>query len=167
MLQFGLRISEALSLRPENIQSGYLCIQRLKHGEYTRSLIPPDLLVELKQRVATGGYRLFAVHRSSAFLNFKRAAVKVGIDRDRQHPHTLRHTLICWCLSAGTPVHVVSRMVGHKSINSTQQYMNCSDGTASAAALKVVGDAAIMQTTAASVPGSPSAGACGSVLTSV
>jgi integrase len=135
MLSHGLRVSEALGLRPENIQGGYLCVARLKHGEYTRQ----PLLVNLDERLKSGSYRIFDCCRSSAFLHFRTAAREIGIDRDRQHPHCLRHTLICWCLAAGVPVHVVSRMVGHRSINSTAQYMNCSDLTAAAAVAKVLG----------------------------
>jgi len=131
----GLRVSEALSLRAEDVRDGFLCVQRLKHSEYTRQ----SLMVNLDERIKTGSYRLFACHRSSAFLNFRRAAAKVGIDSDRAHPHVLQHSCICWMLNAGVPVQFVSRFVGHRSINSTSQYMNCSDTMASAAAAKVMG----------------------------
>jgi integrase/recombinase XerD len=134
MLGHGLRVSEALGLRAQNVQNGFLCVQRLKGSEYTRQ----PLLVDLSSRLATGSYRIFPCHRSSAYLHFRKAAAKVGIDRDRQHDHVLRHTCICWMLAAGVPVHVVSRYVGHRSINSTSQYMNCSD-LAAAKAAGVVG----------------------------
>jgi integrase len=135
MLAHGLRVSEAIGLRPQDVADGFLCVQRLKGSEFTRQ----PLLVDLSARLATGSYRIFPCHRSSAFLNFRKAAAKVGIDRSRAHPHCIRHSTICWMLNAGVPVHVVSHFVGHRSIQSTSMYMNCSDTTASAAAAKVMG----------------------------
>lgn len=137
MLHFGFRVSEALSLRPQDLDGTFLSCQRLKGSEFTRQSVPPALLAELQARVATGGYRLFPCSRSSAFLHFRAAARQAGIDRKRQHPHVLRHTCICLMLNGGIPVHVASRHVGHRSISSTAQYTNVSDLTASAAAAKV------------------------------
>jgi integrase len=134
MLAHCLRISEAIHLRPDNLQNGYLCVQRLKGSEYTRQ----PLLVDLSSRLQTGSYRIFPCHRSSAFLHFRRAAKEVGIDRDRQHPHCIRHSGAVMLLSAGVPLNLVSRYLGHRSLQSTAVYLNASDLSASTAAAPVM-----------------------------
>lgn len=84
----GLRISEALSLRACNVEGGYLVLQRLKGSQRTCQ----PLLVDLSAQVASGTYRLFPIHRSTAFLHFKKAVRAVGLRPELGHPHALKHS---------------------------------------------------------------------------
>jgi integrase len=136
-LGHALRISECLAIRPCDIENGFLTVTRLKHGQKT---IQP-LMVDLSSLIATGSYRVFPVHRSSAFLAFRRAGKAIGLRPDLCHPHVLRHTAVQMLLRAGTPLHVASQYVGHTSLTSTSQYLNCGDAQASAAAAAAIGPA--------------------------
>lgn len=129
-----LRISEALALRAEDIQNGFLTVRRLKGSRTTVQ----KLLVNLDEQIASGTYRLFPLHRSSAFLRFRAAAAKVGLRPDLRHPHVLRHSTAHWLLDSGVPLHVASQYLGHTSLASTSAYLNCGDTMASAAAAKVI-----------------------------
>jgi len=135
MVGHALRISEALSLRAEDISAGYLTIQRLKGSQRTRQ----PLLVDLSAQIASGTYRLFPVHRSTAFLHCRRAAAAIGLHPDLWHPHVLRHSCCQWLLQANVPLHMASTYMGHSSLASTAQYLNCGDEKASAAAMEVIG----------------------------
>ena len=134
-LAHALRISEALALRPCDVQNGFLRVARLKGSQTT---VQP-LLTDLSALIATGSYRIFPCHRSTAFLHFRRAAKITGLRPDLRHPHVLRHSAAQWLLRAGTPLHVASQYLGHTSLQSTAQYLNCGDAQASAAAAKVIG----------------------------
>jgi integrase len=131
----GLRVSEALSLRKCDVECGFLTIQRLKGSQKTTQ----KLLVDLSTYIASPSYRLFPVSRSSVFLHFRRAAAKVGLHPHLRHPHCLKHSTAHWLLNAGTPLQVASQYLGHSSISSTAQYLNCSDQMASAAAQQLIG----------------------------
>ena len=131
-----LRIGEALSLRACNIENGYLVVQRSKGSQRT---VQP-LLVDLSEQINSGTYRLFPIHRSTAFLHFRKAAKAVGLRPDLCHCHVLRHSCIQWLLQSGkVPLHVASTYAGHTSLASTSAYLNCGDQKASAAAMEVIG----------------------------
>jgi integrase len=135
MAAHALRISEALSLCAGDVDCGFLTIKRLKGSQKTTQ----PLLVDLSAQITSGTYRLFPVHRSSAFLHFRAAARKVGLHPDLRHPHVLRHSCVNWLLQGGVPLNVASTYVGHTSLSSTAQYLNCSDLRASAAAREIIG----------------------------
>lgn len=130
-----LRISEALSLRADDVANGFLVVKRLKGSQRTRQ----PLLVDLSAQVAAGTYRLFPVHRSTAFLHFKKAASEIGLHPDLRHPHVLRHSTAHWMLNGGAALNVTSQYLGHTSLASTAAYLNCSDAMASAAAASIIG----------------------------
>ena len=141
-LAHALRISEALALRPSDIEGGFLTVARMKHGQKTTQ----KLLVDLSTLTSTGTYRVFPIHRSTAFLRFRQAAKAIGLRPDLRHPHVLRHSAAQWLLRAGTPLHVASQYLGHTSLASTSAYLNCGDAQASAAAAPILGGAITPQT---------------------
>ena len=135
MAAHALRISEALSLRADDVAGGILTIQRLKGSQRTRQ----PLLVDLSAQVDSGTYRLFPVHRSTAFLHFRKAAAAIGLHPDLRHPHVLRHSTAHWMLDGGAALNVTSQYLGHTSLASTAAYLNCSDAMASRAAASIIG----------------------------
>lgn len=130
-----LRISEALCLRADDVAGNVLTIQRLKGSQRTRQ----PLLVDLSVQIACGSYRLFPIHRSTAFLHFRRAAAAIGLHPDLRHPHVLRHSTAQWMLAGGAALNITSQYLGHTSLASTAAYLNCSDAKASAAAAQIIG----------------------------
>jgi hypothetical protein len=53
----------------------------------------------------------------------RRLAAKAGIDK-RVHPHGLRHTFAWELEQSGTPVTVISKLLGHSSIAVTARYLD-------------------------------------------
>jgi site-specific recombinase XerD len=59
---------------------------------------------------------------SSASELIARAGKRAGIDK-RVHPHGLRHSNTALMAWSGTPVHVIQRQLGHKSLDTTARYI--------------------------------------------
>jgi integrase len=106
---------------------------RVRHGKGNKSrLVPvhPELGAALRTAVAYGGRkgRLVEATRSTAWRWVKHAldrAVQLGqIPPGRRvGTHTLRHSAARHWLSSGVPINVVSRWLGHASLQTTLIYL--------------------------------------------
>lgn len=133
----GLRISEALALRPSDVDLAKHTI-RVLHGKgdkaTTRGFHPSatDALARwIDTRKARGVKRgpLFCTlvggpmdpEYVRAMLH--RLGDKAGVDK-RVHPHGLRHTFAFELEEAGMPVTAISKLLGHSSIAVTHRYLD-------------------------------------------
>jgi len=142
-LNLGLRVSEALSLRVNDIDwlSGkttirdgkggrdrilWLSVEDLAHLQQWRSIRPP------------GGPHLFCTlaggRLSDRYVRdmVKRYARRAGIDKD-VHPHTLRHTFATDLLKETKNIRLVQRALGHVSLSTTMIYTHIVDDQLEAA----------------------------------
>jgi integrase len=135
----GLRVSEALALRVSDVDLGRHAIRLLdtKSGEpQTRGFHPSadDALARwLDTRRQIGlpshGRRLFCTlagdPASEDYVRglVRRLAAKGGIEK-RVHPHAFRHTFAVELEAAGTPVTVISKLLGHSSVAVTARYLD-------------------------------------------
>jgi site-specific recombinase XerD len=133
----GLRISEALSLYPKDLDAQASTI-RVLHGKGDH-----DRVVGLD----TGAWavvQLWLDRRAAAGINVRapvfctlkgrpmksayvrtllpRMARKAGIDK-RCHAHGLRHTHAFELATEGTPIHVIQAQLGHSSVATTDRYI--------------------------------------------
>lgn len=138
--QHALRASEVIHLTRDNIEGGFLTVQRLKGSlKTTQPLVedPEPLLSERKPLLEFaselhGNQLLFPVSRQHFWYLFRRCANAAGIPKHKRHPHVLRHTLALDVIdSAG--VHNTKQYLGHKSLSSTGEYLKVTDEDASAA----------------------------------
>ena len=141
----GLRISEALALRPCDVfvDRGELAVL---HGKGDRSRIVgiDPLAMAVLERWMVRRRRLLGLARDGAGALFctisqprpggrmsataarasiKRAAARAGIAK-RVHPHGLRHTHAAELALEGVPIHVVRRQLGHAALNTTARYID-------------------------------------------
>ena len=131
-----LRISEALSLKPSDIEPDSIRVLRGK-GDRSRTVgIDPAayaiLSVWIQERLYLGlpknsalfcslkGARLMPVYVRNLM---KRLAKRAGIDK-RVHPHQLRHTGATELLREGVNIGIIQRQLGHASIATTHRYLN-------------------------------------------
>ena len=133
----GLRISEACSLEFGDIdrQRMVIHVRKSKGGGSRYVMLSPRVLRGLEtywQRMHPPGPLFFPgrtlgrpISKNAVRTAIRRASVEAGITK-RVTPHTLRHTFATHLLEAGTDIRTIQAMLGHKSIRSTQRYVQVS-----------------------------------------
>lgn len=131
----GLRISEAVGIEARDLQlDGERPTLRVRAGKGAKSrLVPvhPELGAALRAALAFGSVRvgsIVPVSRSTAWRWTKQAqrkAEELGLIRSDRSigTHTLRHSFARHCLANGVPINVVSRWLGHASLQTTLVYL--------------------------------------------
>ena len=129
----GLRISEAICLRPTDIDSKRMVI-RVDQGKGQKDryvMLSPRLLETLRsyfRAVRPNGW-LFEgnvsgqpINRSSVELACQKARRLSGI-RKPITPHSLRHGFAVHLLESGTDVRTIQLLLGHRSLATTARYL--------------------------------------------
>lgn len=143
----GLRISEALALKPGDIDSPRMLIHvRGGKGNKDRMVkLSAQLLAVLRDywRMRPSGdpkVWLFpqssrpnrAMESGTAQRIVARAARRTGITK-RVSPHTLRHSYATHLLDAGVDIRTIQLLLGHTSLKTTSLYMHVSQAKLNAA----------------------------------
>jgi type 1 fimbriae regulatory protein FimB len=136
----GLRVSELINLRKEDIRDGFVRVQRLKGSLKTTQpyvkhpdpeLSEAEDLSELYKHLGSNE-KLFPMTRFGVYKLIQRAGTRAGIPAHKLHPHVLKHT--CAMVGIDTMgIHMVRQYLGHKSISSTGEYLKETDEAASKA----------------------------------
>lgn len=132
----GLRLSEALHLAPQDIDSASMLIHvRQGKGKRDRSLpLSPVLLHAVRQyrRCSDSGPWLFPgkhedlpIAMSTVQGMVQRARTRAGISK-RATARTLRHSFATHLLEAGTDLRIIQRLLGHATLASTEIYTHVS-----------------------------------------
>ena len=136
MYRGGLRVSEALDLKPSDldpIEGTVRILDGKGHKSRTVSLDDGALAVVqrwIDRRHAMGIRRgpLFCtldggpMSRSYVGQMMKRYADRAGIDK-RVHPHGLRHCNAAELAAEGVPINVIQVHLGHSSLSTTDIYL--------------------------------------------
>ncbi len=139
----GLRASEVIGIRADDIEDGHLTVCRLKGSRRTvqplfRSeealLDESKSLVDYAQKVPRN-QPIFPVTRRTFGRIVERHSKAAKIPRRLAHPHILKHTIAMQTIhSAG--IENVRQYLGHKSMSSTGAYLKVSDTEASSVVQK-------------------------------
>jgi integrase/recombinase XerD len=140
----GLRISEAVRLRPTAIDSKRMVI-RVEQGKGRKDryvMLPPKLLDILRdywQRTHPGQWlfpgRLPGQPVCPLTINrtCREVAQRCGIDKPVA-PHSLRHAFAVHLLEAGTDLRTIQLLLGHRNLSTTAQYLMIATSTVCATA---------------------------------
>jgi len=153
----GLRASEVcgIKLADVDLKSGSISIRRLKGSLHTIQPVyqhrGQPLLDEtaalrawLRKRSADGSDYLFLsqkggkLGRTQFFRNFQMVAESAGLPVEKRHPHVLKHSLASHLIAGNANLALVRQALGHRSINSTMQYVGTSDSQAAEALQKAL-----------------------------
>jgi integrase len=147
-LATGMRRSEILSIRIENIDPARRCIYvpEAKAGARTQP-IPAHLADYLRESIKnkTKEGWLFPAEKSKSGHTqwiekpFRRVVTKAGLDPKQVVRHTLRHTAISHLVQAGIDLPTVKRISGHKTLQMVERYSH-QDGNHIQAALEKLED---------------------------
>ena len=141
----GLRISEAVSLKPSDVDSHRMLI-RVEHGKGGKdryAMLSPCLLEILRgywRILHPSGPWLFPSWRSHLHLTAgavqtvcREAWQRSGLGK-RVTPHMLRHSFATHLLERGVDTRVIQALLGHSRIDTTARYVTVSPATISATA---------------------------------
>ena len=144
----GLRLMEALSLKPEDIDSERMVI-RVRQGKGRKDryvALSPSLLESLRAYYRacrpkgewlfpnrTGNYPL---HATAVQRACREAALVSGLHK-RVTCHTLRHSYATSLLEMGVNLRKIQILMGHASLNSTSTYLHVAVGVRAGAHAEV------------------------------
>ena len=129
----GLRISEAVSLKPTHIDSQRMVI-RVEQGKGAKDryvMLSAQLLEILRRwwRTAKPKDWLFPgvsprqhITRSAIALICRQVQARSGLSKPVT-PHSLRHAFACHLLEAGTDLRTIQLLMGHRSLSTTARYL--------------------------------------------
>lgn len=136
----GLRISEVLGLRVEDIDSQRMVI-RLRQAKGSKDryvMLSPRLLILLREYWKAHGRRedsqpnpwLFPgkvpdqpLSDKPVYAACEAACLAAGLDK-HVTVHTLRHSFATHLLEAGTDLRTIQLLLGHRSLNTTARYLH-------------------------------------------
>jgi len=131
LLQTGVRISEVSNLKLEDVDTDKLVIKAFE--SHPRREVPLNkagqaaLASYLKIRPKTRVKNVFVTKTGKPFLIRN---IRTAVDRyfklsgiKNAKVNDLRHTFISHQLEAGTPLTLISKLVGHKRLSTTEKYL--------------------------------------------
>ncbi len=125
----GVRVSEALSIKVEDIdlRGMVMRIKTLKRNNHMRvvplqSQFIGEVAVWISERGLKRGDAFFPFNRKTAYNHVREACKLAGIEDERCHPHTFRHSFAVNCILHGVPVTVLREWLGHRDITKTLIY---------------------------------------------
>jgi integrase/recombinase XerD len=137
LLDTGLRISEALSIRREDLDlDNMLVTVRGKGNKYRTVPFSFEMRKVLFRWTQTHSFPLLfpsirgcSVNLRNLLRDFKWLQLQVGISGVRFSPHTFRHTFAVGYLRRGGNVFYLQKILGHSTLEMTNRYVR-SLGTA-------------------------------------
>jgi molybdate transport system regulatory protein len=127
----GARVSEVLSIDDtkdidyRNSRIRLITLKR-KKKVYRTIPVPTDLINELLRYLAEYPEergKVFKIQYVHFYNKFKNLCIKAGIDIEKAHPHSLRHTRAIELINAGVPLNHIQALLGHSSILNTSIYL--------------------------------------------
>ena len=130
--RYGLRVAEAANLKIEDLQSdGRIYIRAVKNGFANHYRVSDedrkalDEYLEAKKRKSdyifsgrTGG----RINTSTIFRIYRKFSRLAGLDKSKQHPHCLRHSIAVAMLDGGLHIEDVQDWLRHRNIKSSMVY---------------------------------------------
>jgi len=136
LYETGMRVGEltALTIGDVELESGEITIQKAKRHEEGRKVPLVNSWTKTMLRDYIGTRK---IRKDPLFVSNKRGALSrrqverlmekygeiAGLDKDKRHPHVLRHTHAVQALKSGIDLRTLQQNLGHSSIEVTAIYL--------------------------------------------
>ena len=137
LLDTGIRVSELVSIRMEDLDLQHGCIRVLGKGQKVRS-VPMSKLTkkEVTRYIRHTDAQIYRIDSPYLFAKsdgtpvsvnsvqqfLRRLARKAGLKGIRCSPHVFRHTFATQSVANGANVFVLKEIMGHSNLNTTMKY---------------------------------------------
>lgn len=133
----GLRAGEIFNLRISNFDKGNRILRFYDSKTTQNRVIPLNakamLILKKYEKISSNEHGYFFVNTSGEKWNQVSKKFYIAVDkcelnknitdaREKIVFHSLRHTFASWLVQRGVPLQVVSSLLGHKSIKTTERY---------------------------------------------
>jgi site-specific recombinase XerD len=136
MARAGLRVSEVLALKPEDVElnarSGWVLVRKGKGMKERRVPLSAEARRELREYLEVRPQRPGPLFFSRTYQSLTgrdvqrvvaEAARRAGLEK-RVTPHTLRHTFATRFLQAGGDLATLQTVLGHSNLSTTARYLH-------------------------------------------
>jgi|TARA_Y100000310_G_scaffold97479_1_gene95108 site-specific recombinase XerD len=128
----GMRISEVLSLKWENIHHDYIKIKLGKGNKDRVTILSKRLKKLLKEFEKEKGYVLEGRKGKYSYKSAQKVleiAAKKAKLKNKVTPHVLRHSFATHLLESGTDIRYIQKLLGHSRLETTQIYTHVSNNS--------------------------------------
>ena len=129
-LGFGLRVSEVINLKPEHIDSKRMIISIVNAKGKKDRIVPlsEDFLIELRKYYIQYKPKEFMFNGQSDIQYSTTSCNQIvkHLFGTQYHFHNLRHSFATHLLESGVDIEIISKLLGHNSIKTTQIYLHIS-----------------------------------------
>jgi len=122
----GMRVSEVLGLKPDDIEDRRLILHEPKSGREQEVVFIPQKLCNrlvnyVRDRNIPNNQRIFPITYAGA----RKVVVKVGeMLGIKLRPHDLKRHAATYASRAGVPIEIISKIIlRHSDLSTTQQYL--------------------------------------------
>ena len=136
LYETGMRVGElcSLTIGDVDLESGEITIQEAKRHEEGRKVPLINSWTKSMLRDYIGSRKM---RKDPLFVSNKRGPLsrrqverlianygtRIGLDKDKRHPHVLRHTHAVFALKSGIDLRTLQQNLGHSSIEVTAIYL--------------------------------------------
>lgn len=123
----GLRVSEACSLKWEQIQFQQKTLRLIGKGSKERIVAVPELVMDSLRtwsKESSGTEYVFgdsALNPRTAYEMVRQSGQRAGLLKPL-HPHALRHSFATHLLTSGANLRTLQELLGHESLQATEKY---------------------------------------------
>jgi integrase len=117
----GMRLSEAINLRNEDLTDGFIHLYKTKSGRARAIPIHNHIRDVLPRFIKADKMSIYEIENE-----FRKIRKQVGLPKEARL-HDLRHTFATNLCEKGVSVDVVSKLLGHSNIQTTLIYARVSD----------------------------------------
>ena len=126
MARGGMRVSEVLKLKPQDIIDQKLILRDPKSGKEQEAVYIPQKIAErlkeyIQQKEIESDKRIFPIKYVAAHAMVQKAGRMVGVTL---RPHDLRRYAATYASRSGVPIEIVSKVIlRHANLSTTQRYL--------------------------------------------